>query len=88
VKANMRVKNAKFKELRKKAGYNQAELGRELGITKDYVNAIENGRQSPGFALAKRIADFFSVTVDELFFCQFTEQNVRHEMGDFCANGR
>ncbi|TGE34520.1 helix-turn-helix transcriptional regulator [Desulfosporosinus sp. Sb-LF] len=29
---------------------------------------IENGRRKPGFALAKRIADFFTVTVDELFF--------------------
>lgn len=70
------MKNAKFKELRQRAGYTQAGLGKVFDITPDYVNIIENGRQTPSFSLAKRIADFFGVTVDNLFFYQSTEQNV------------
>lgn len=81
------MKNARFKELRQRFGYTQAALGEVFGITPDYVNTIENGRQTPGFALAKRIADFFEVTVDELFFCQQIEQNVRGNTND-CAEGR
>lgn len=81
------MKNARFKELRQRSGYTQAALGEVFGITSDYVNTIENGRQTPGFALAKRIADFFEVTVDELFFCQPIEQNVR-ENTNRCAEGR
>jgi len=65
-----RTKNAKLKELRREGGYTQGALGKLIGITPDYINMIENGRQTPGFALAKRIADFFGVTVDELFFAE------------------
>lgn len=62
------MKSAKFKELRRKRGSTQEELAVSLGISKDYVYMIENGRRTPGLALAKRIADLFGVTVDELFF--------------------
>ncbi|MFX4263098.1 helix-turn-helix transcriptional regulator [Pelotomaculum propionicicum] len=81
------MKNVKFKELRQRGGYTQAALGRVFGITPDYVNIIENGRQTPGFVLAKRIADFFGVTVDELFFCEPKEQNVQKSAAD-CMYGR
>ncbi len=52
-----------------------------------YVNIIENGRQNPGFVLAKRIADFFGVTVDELFFCEPKDQSVQKNAAD-CMYGR
>ena len=81
------MKNAKFKELRQRGGYTQAALGQVFGITPDYVNIIENGRQTPGFVLAKRIADFFGVTVDELFFCEPNERNV-HNIAKDCTYGR
>lgn len=58
----------KIKKLRKQKGYTQEELGETLGITGDYVNMIENGRRTPGFKLAKKMADLFEMTVDELFF--------------------
>jgi len=81
------LKNVKFKEMRQRGGYTQAALGQVLGITPDYVNIIENGRQTPGFVLAKRIADFFGVTVDELFFCESNERNVQNIAKD-CTYGR
>ena len=81
------MKNVKFKELRQRGGYTQAALGQVLGITPDYVNIIENGRQNPGFVLAKRIADFFGVTVDELFFCPSNEQNIPNISSD-CTDRR
>jgi putative transcriptional regulator len=63
--------------LRRQHGYTQEGLARELGISGDYVNMIENGRRTPGLALAKRIADYFGVTVDELFFYTEDERNIR-----------
>ena len=83
----LKIKNAKMKELRRRAGYTQAGLAKILDITPDYVNIIENGRQTPSFVLSKRIADFFRVTVDELFFYQLSEQNVP-KTGETCVNGR
>ena len=80
------MKYTKFKELRQHRGKTQEILATDLGITKDYVNMIENGRRTPGFALAKRIADLFGVTIDELFFCPNNEQNIR--LTDYNVRGR
>ena len=62
------MKNMVFVTHRELKGMSQVKLASQLGICKDYVNMIENNRRTPGFALAKRIADFFGTTVDNLFF--------------------
>lgn len=67
----------KLEELRKEKGLTQEQLSTELKITSDYVSMIERGARSPGFKLAKKIADFFSRTVDEIFFDN--EQNETFE---------
>lgn len=56
------------KEFRKKKNLTQLELAKQLGITNDYLSAIERGSRTPGFKLAKKIADYFQVTVDTIFF--------------------
>ncbi|GAA0182136.1 hypothetical protein SH2C18_45670 [Clostridium sediminicola] len=62
------MKNMVFVHCRESKGFSQVELADELGICKDYVNMIENNRRKPGLALAKKIADLFGTTVDNLFF--------------------
>lgn len=71
------MKNIVFATHRERKGLSQVELAEELGICKDYVNMIENNRRRPGFALAKRMADLFGTTVDNLFFYSDKEQNVQ-----------
>lgn len=61
------MKNKNFVRLRESKHMTQVEVAKQLGICKDYVNMIENNRRTPGFALAKRIANLFGSTVDELF---------------------
>ena len=46
----------------------QEELARELDVVPDYISMLERGARTPGFSLAKKIADFFETTVDEIFF--------------------
>lgn len=62
------MKNMVFVNCRELKGFSQVELADKLGICKDYVNMIENNRRKPGLALAKKIADLFGTTVDNLFF--------------------
>lgn len=62
------MKNKNFVRLREKKNMSQVQVAKELGICKDYVNMIENNRRTPGFSLAKKIADLFDTTVDEIFF--------------------
>lgn len=45
----------------------QAELGERIGVTRQTVAAIEQGKYSPTLETAFRIADAFGVTLDEVF---------------------
>lgn len=44
------------------------EVARHLGITPQMLGMIERGDRTPSLSLAKRIADYYGVSVDEIFF--------------------
>jgi len=46
----------------------QEELGRELGVTRHTIIALESRKYEPSIALALAIARFFEVPVEEIFF--------------------
>ena len=45
----------------------QAELAAALGVSRQTIISIENGRYLPSLPLAFRIARFFDMTVDKMF---------------------
>lgn len=45
----------------------QADLGMRVGVTRQTIAAIEQGRYSPTLETAFRIADIFGKRVDEVF---------------------
>lgn len=45
----------------------QAELGRRVGLTRQTIAAIEQGRYAPALDMAFRIADVFGKPLDEVF---------------------
>jgi putative transcriptional regulator len=45
----------------------QAALADRLGVTRQTVIAIEQGRYSPSLEMAFQIAQVFNVTLDEVF---------------------
>lgn len=45
----------------------QAELAATLGVSRQTVISIENGRYLPSLPLAFRIARFFDMSVDKMF---------------------
>lgn len=55
------------RELRQAAGLSQAGLGEQLGVSRQTVIAIENGRYDPSLPLAIAIARHFGRTVEEVF---------------------
>jgi putative transcriptional regulator len=55
------------RERRIGAGLSQAQLGQQLGVSRQTVIAIENGRYDPSLKLALSIARFFRVSVEEVF---------------------
>ncbi|MBU5272105.1 helix-turn-helix transcriptional regulator [Staphylococcus caprae] len=52
---------------RKKMKISQETLSKNLGVSRQTINAIENNKYDPSLVLAFKLAKQFSVTVDELF---------------------
>lgn len=50
----------------------QAQLAERIGVTRQTVIAIEQGRYSPSLEMAFQIAQVFGVPLDEVF--QYPEQ--------------
>jgi putative transcriptional regulator len=57
----------RVRELRSERGLSQAEVATALGVSRQTVISIENGRYSPSLPLAFRIARLFDSTVDQMF---------------------
>jgi putative transcriptional regulator len=60
------VKN-RVRELRATSGMSQGELGDALGVSRQTINSIENGRYLPSLPLALAMARCFDHTVEEIF---------------------
>ena len=57
----------RVREQRIQRELSQAELAGALGVSRQTVISIENGRYLPSLPLAFRIARFFDLTVDKMF---------------------
>lgn len=55
-------------QLRRQRGLTQRQVAEAVGIRQSAYAMIESGHRHPRKAIEKRLADFFGVTVDELFF--------------------
>lgn len=58
----------RLRELRKAQGLNQADLAARLGISRQTIIAIEADKYDASLPMAYRMAAFFDVPVEELFF--------------------
>ena len=56
-----------MRALRTAKGLSQQALGEALGVSRQTVNAIEQGRYDPSLPLAIRLARYFGLTVEEIF---------------------
>ncbi len=57
----------KVKELREAKGLTQKELGKKVGVSRQAVNAIETGKFGPSIWLAYDLANYFGLSIEELF---------------------
>lgn len=56
-----------MREQRTNRGMSQEELGSALGVSRQTINSIENGRYLPSLPLALALARRFHSTVEEMF---------------------
>jgi putative transcriptional regulator len=57
----------RIRVLRAERGWTQADLAKRLDVSRNSVNAIENGKYDPSLPLAFAIASVFSLRIEEIF---------------------
>jgi putative transcriptional regulator len=57
----------RLRVLRAEKGMSQAELAAQVGVSRNSINAVENGKFDPSLPLAFRIADAFGLKIEEVF---------------------
>ena len=62
----VQMKN-KLKVLRIERGWSQSELGEQLGVSRQTVNAIENERYDPSLPLAFAISRVLNRRIEDIF---------------------
>ncbi|MBQ9121141.1 MAG: helix-turn-helix transcriptional regulator [Clostridia bacterium] len=68
----------KIRELRRRDGRTQGELAAALGVTSQAVSRWESGGSYPDLEIIPSIANFFGITIDDLFgHTQKREQRIR-----------
>ena len=67
-----------LKDLRNfKLGISQKEFAEKIGISKAYINLIENEKKQPSIELLTKIADFYDMPVQMLIFLSLSEDDVK-----------
>jgi len=61
------VLKTKIHELRKENNMNQSELAEKVGVRRETIGALENGKYNPSLKLAMDIAKLFGKSVEEVF---------------------
>ena len=57
----------KIEEIRKMRGIRQEEFAKSMGVSRQTISSLENGRYNPSIFLAYKIARFFNMTIEEVF---------------------
>ena len=57
----------RLRVLRAERDWTQAQLAERLGVSRQTVNVIENGKYDPSLDLAFKIARVFGLTLEQIF---------------------
>ena len=57
----------RIEEIRKDRGIRQEEFAKAMGVSRQTISSLENGRYNPSILLAYKIAKYFEMTIEEVF---------------------
>ena len=64
----------RIEEIRKERGVKQEDFAKAMGVSRQTISSLENGRYNPSILLAYKIAQYFSMTIEEVFI--FEEEDL------------
>ena len=53
--------------IRKERGILQDEFAKSMGVSRQTISSLENGRYNPSIMLAYKIAKYFGMTIEDVF---------------------
>ncbi len=59
--------NNRIRELRRKNGITQEDLANNVGVTRQTIISLENGKYNASLQLAYNIAKYFNATIEDVF---------------------
>ena len=57
----------RLEEIRTEKGIRQEDFARQMGVSRQTISSLENGRYNPSIMLAYKIAKYFGMTIEEMF---------------------
>ncbi len=66
----------KIQELRKNHKITQCELADAVDVTRQTIISLENGKYNASLILAHKIAQYFKVTIEDIFIFDQEEENL------------
>ena len=65
--------NNRIEEIRKERGIRQEDFAKSMGVSRQTISSLENGRYNPSITLAYKIAKYFGMTIEEVFIFEEEE---------------
>ena len=65
----------RIEEIRNEKGIRQDDLAKLMGVSRQTISSLENGRYNPSILLAHKIAKFFGMTIEEVFIFEDLQED-------------
>lgn len=66
----------RIEEYRRHRKMTQSELADALGVTRQTIISLENGKYKASLVLAHKIAQFFDAAIEDIFIFDLEEENL------------
>ena len=57
----------RIEQIRKERNVRQEDFAKSMGVSRQTISSLENGRYNPSIMLAYKIAKYFDMTIEEVF---------------------
>ncbi|MBQ3051603.1 MAG: helix-turn-helix transcriptional regulator [Clostridia bacterium] len=57
----------RIEEIRSQRGIRQEDFAKAMGVSRQTISSLENGRYNPSILLAYKIAKYFDMTIEDVF---------------------
>lgn len=65
----------RIESIRKERGIRQEEFAKYMGVSRQTISSLENGRYNPSITLAYKIAKYFEMSIEDVFI--FEEDDLK-----------